>query len=192
MLIPLNNLQGYECLENYFISEEGFVYSSKFGTLKRLKGNTDSNGYKYLDVRNPNVDIRFPKIHRLVARAFIPNPENKSQVNHKDGNKTNNHYKNLEWATNKENRIHAIRTGLKDEINYGILQYDLNGKLLNYFETASEALEYLGIPYQASGNIGRVIRGKRKTAYGYKWKQYEGSTTIETGNVPQEGTFLME
>lgn len=52
-------------------------------------------------------------VHRLVAQLFIPNPEGKSEINHRDGNKLNNHVSNLEWATRSENMCHAVDTGLK-------------------------------------------------------------------------------
>jgi hypothetical protein len=74
----------------------------------------DSSGYPYLNVRGTNRAC--PKIHRLVAIAFIPNPENKPEVNHKTGVKANNWTDNLEWATRQENIDHAWRIGLRDDI----------------------------------------------------------------------------
>lgn len=70
-------------------------------------------GYCRVSLNNGNGKIS-KRVHRLVAEAFIPNPENKPEVNHKDGNKLNNCVSNLEWCTNKENIEHSIRTGLKN------------------------------------------------------------------------------
>lgn len=68
-------------------------------------------GYKRVALYKNNVPFEY-KIHRLVAETFISNPENKEQVNHIDGNKTNNHVSNLEWVTRSENTIHAVKNGL--------------------------------------------------------------------------------
>lgn len=164
----LCDIEGFENCIGYKIYEDGEIYS----TYKKdfMRGNTDSNGYKYIDLRSCNPIIKNPKIHRLIMLAFNSNKP-KEQINHIDGDKNNNHINNLEWSTNRDNRIHAIKNGLKDEINYGIAQYDLDDNLLNIFDTASEALEMLEID-GSPGNIGRVIRGSRKSAYGYVWKQH--------------------
>ena len=69
-----------------------------------------------------------------------------------------------------ENRIHAIENKLLDNISYGISQYTKEGLHVRDYDTCLEAIEYLGLDKGASGNIGRCIRGKRKTAYGYVWK----------------------
>lgn len=71
---------------------------------------TISNTEGYASVRLPDQNYL---IHRLVAEAFIPNPQNKPQVNHKDGNKRNNNVDNLEWVTARENNLHAIAMGLR-------------------------------------------------------------------------------
>lgn len=171
----LSEIKGYEECDNYIIYDTGEIYSMYVNRF--LKLSIDSNGYQYIDLRGMNTPIKNPKIHRLVMLAFSKEKQ-KEQINHVDGNKLNNDIKNLEWCTNKENRIHAINNNLKDEVMYGIAQYDLNNNLINVFETCEKALEHLGKDIKYSGNIGRVIRGKRKTAYGFKWKQYKGSTTI--------------
>lgn len=84
---------------NYYVTEDGKVFNSKGHQLSLWKGN---NGYLKVKLR---IDGK-PKdryIHRLVAQAFVPNPDNLPQVKHKDDNKTNCHYTNLEWGTNQEN-----------------------------------------------------------------------------------------
>lgn len=197
----ISEISGFENFEGYEVDSDGNVYSyikhirdKKKGIYigrsihmdneQEIKGSIDSKGYKYIDIRNKVVERKCPKLHRLVALAFLPNPYNKPQVNHIDGNKLNNRIDNLEYVTNKENRQHALESGLKKEIGYNVAQYDLNGNLLNVFVTAREALEHLGKPPN-SGNIGRAINGNRKTAYGYVWEQYEGSTTISKESTLQ-------
>ena len=94
------------------------VFSSNYIAKERiLKPALNDSGYKIV-VLTKNKKSKSLRVHRLVALAFIPNLENKPQVNHKDGNKLNNHIDNLEWCTNSENEIHAYKLGLK-KINDG-------------------------------------------------------------------------
>ena len=89
--------------DKYEVSNKGCVRNLQSGVF--LKPRKDKNGYLLLSLwgRGAKTDV---KVHRVVANAFIPNPGKKPQVNHKDGNKTNNCVENLEWVTDSENKLH--------------------------------------------------------------------------------------
>lgn len=114
------NMKQIQGFPNYYISEDGKVYSKN---LKRfLKKRYKRDGYVcYALYRGETPKKQYNKLaHRLVAEAFLANPEDKEYINHKDGVKDNNHVGNLEWVTSSENQIHAINTGLKDNsVIYG-------------------------------------------------------------------------
>jgi hypothetical protein len=102
---------GYESI--YEISNFGNVKSFKYGKEKIRKLRNDKDGYLLINLCKDK-KVKTFKIHRLVAQAFIPNPDNKPQINHIDGNKSNNKVDNLEWVTNKENSKHAVEKLLRN------------------------------------------------------------------------------
>lgn len=90
--------------ENYEVSTWGIVYKNGIA----LKPEVHCKGYLRVDLYNGQ-ERKHMKVHRLVANAFIPNPENKPQINHIDGNKNNNSVTNLEWVTDAENKSHQMK-----------------------------------------------------------------------------------
>lgn len=96
----MRSLDGYE---NYTVSSEGVVYS-KNGNKRKT---TFWHGYERLILCKEGKKKTF-YVHRLVASVFIPNPDNKPEVNHKDGDRGNNHVSNLEWVTKEENQKHSF------------------------------------------------------------------------------------
>ena len=92
---------------DYQVSSWGRVYNTY--TERFINPEETEKGYLRVDLYEQSGNRTHKKVHRLVAEAFIPNPDGKPQVNHKDGNKKNNSYTNLEWVTDAENKEHQKR-----------------------------------------------------------------------------------
>lgn len=168
----------------YYVSDCGEIKSSarvityKDGRKRHipqtiLKTQTNKCGYKKVRVSVNNRNLTLT-IHRLVARAFIPNPDNKPQVNHKDGDKTNNHKYNLEWCSNSENQLHANKTGLrkaatgKDSPRFQrAVQVFKEGVYIKTLYGNKEMKDF-GIDFRL---VSACLRGKRKSHKGYTFKE---------------------
>lgn len=142
-----------------------------------LKTQKDKKGYHRLRVTICRRKMSF-KLHRMVADAFIDNPYNLPQVNHKDGNKDNNAVNNLEWVSNKENANHAIKSGLWESVIQGSRRENDRRKkpIIAYkdgnsieFDSISDAETKIG-----SKHITDVLKGKRQHANGWTFAYKEG------------------
>lgn len=162
-----------EC-EDYQISNYGRVKSFKYDKIngKVMKPYKTTKGYLQIDL---SLDGRKRKnrihlaIHRLVAKAFIPNPDNLPQVNHKDEDKTNNYVNNLEWCTNEYNCTYGTHVErVTEQIRVPIYSIDENGNVEN-FPGVREASRQMFERFGKYGNISAVLCGRQKTSLGRQW-----------------------
>lgn len=179
------DIQGYE--NKYQVSNYGRIKSLSrrifngtgyyISKEKILKGHVITNGYIQVELQGKPL-----LVHRLVAETFIENSYNKPQINHIDGDKTNNRVENLEWCTNSENQIHAYKNGLNIHSSRSgkpkkkVCQINLEtGKIINIFNSIAEAKKSLGASKE---NISQVCMGKRNKCLGYGWKYFEEGDVV--------------
>ena len=181
------DIKGYENL--YQISKEGEEKSLYFNKEKILKQHIMKNGYHQVSLYKDGIKTKF-LVHRLVALNFLPNPNSLPQVNHIDGNKSNNSIENLEWISQIDNMKHAFENNLVTTITEKkkvacsengkkafqvflqkhrkpVLQFDKNENFIQKWTYASEASQVLNID---TSSILKCCQQQRKTAGGFKWQ----------------------
>lgn len=150
--------------ENYEVRPNGEVVNTKTGIV--LKPIKNTGGYLQVGLCK-NSKKKMYLIHRLVAEAFIPNPENLPCVNYKDEVKTNNCITNLEWCTHEYNNNYGTRTERSAKAkNKTVFQLRKDGSLVRVWPSANEVQRQLGYGHS---NIVNCCTGKRHSAYGFKW-----------------------
>jgi hypothetical protein len=158
------DIKGYEGL--YMISTVGRVKSLIYNKEKILKPGADSCGYLQVGLCKDGNKVYY-LVHRLVAQAFIANPENLPEVNHKDETRKNN-VENLEWCSHIYNSNYGTRVQrIAESHKKQVLQYTLEGALINIFDSAKTAAEKIGL-YRTS--ISKCCSGVYNSAGGFVWK----------------------
>ena len=159
-----------EGFPNYSVSNTGRVRNDRKDKILKPKISGKYRNYYRVGLGcGKPVKIVNRSIHRLVASAFIPNPDNKPQVNHINGDTFNNTVNNLEWVTESENTTHAYRVLNRNMGRFGpkkVIRIE-DGKVFNNIAEATTACGLKSI-----SNICGCLKGKRPTAGGYHWKYY--------------------
>lgn len=172
---PVKEFEGYYEVSNYgnvrsvdrwVIRGNGRNYLKRGNIISMHKRN---NGYFQVSLNREGTH-KNAYVHRLVAQAFLPNPNNLPCVNHKDEDKSNNRASNLEWCTHKYNNNYGEHnTKISKSLSYPVAQYDLSGNLVETFESCHDVERKLGFD---NSHISAACLGRAHTAYHYFWRYY--------------------
>lgn len=157
-MIESADIKGFE---GYSVDRQGNVYNKAGVQLRQEK---TRNGYRRVTLSNGKAERKRFLVHRLVAEAFIPNPEGKAQVNHKDQDRTNNHVDNLEWVTPLENLNYSNVIEKASRANERKVKCITTGIIYDSFKSIKDSL---GLSHS---NIVACCNGRRKTCGGLEWE----------------------
>lgn len=169
-------IPGY-CDGEYEISNYGRLWSVREKLFNQFSYGEYGHLQVVLSINNITKGIG---VHVLVANAFIPNPENKPIVHHKDGNPENNHIENLMWVTPEEHAlIHQFWKYAIEVTSKTVYQYSLDGNYVGQYKSTAEAAKSVN---GTQSNISECCLGSQYTAYGYQWsyEKHKSITPIET------------
>lgn len=153
----------------YWVSSLGRVMSKKHGSTRILKPVRVSNGYLAVDLSMCNIRTK-GLIHRLVAEAFIPNPDNLPEVNHIDEDKANNCVYNLEWCTREYNHAYGTARERNVQSKRKVVQKldPITGAVIQEYPSLAAAARAVGC------GINNCVTGRSKLAHGYQWRYKDG------------------
>lgn len=180
---PVNGYEGiYEVSNKAEVRSIDRYVNGVNGSMRFIKGkliipHINNNGYLLCDLYKENKRKNY-LLHRIVAEAFIPNPQNYEVVNHKDNVRTNCLPSNLEWCNMSYNHKYSYdynnrkekmnwRKGKENKLSKPIIMKDLNGKFIKRFDSISCADRYTGI---SNNRIVACLKGRTKTCGGFLWE----------------------
>ena len=189
-------LEHSEWVDAHYFDEDGRPYRKTRKGLVPLTGVT-TKSYPFTNLRKNDGTYHKMYLHRIVAMLFIPNPQNKEQVNHKNGDRKDFRVSNLEWVTNQENSIHSVKTKLKPRGGKQVKASNPNLNKELIFETSLECAEYFGVCPEAI-----TVRIRDKVIFNgwhfefanpeddntISWEEFE--TLLHEGKVKEHPRFL--
>lgn len=164
-----------EGFTNYLVTRDGRVWSET--SHKFLKPSEDANHYLKVSLKNDDGVFKWKTLHILVARAYLPNPNNLPIVNHLNGNKHDCRVENLEWDTYSGNTQHAYDTNLISK-RKSVIRTSIDGTEETTYKSIKDAV--INTPGAYRSGINQVCIGKRRTHAGYTWRFYDECRNEQT------------